>query len=200
MRVLLTGFVPFLNHGINPTEKIARELHGQLIGSKQIIGEVLPVAFSQSATQLITLFKEHRPDAVIMLGLAAGRNRITPERIAINCNDGDIDNEGRALQDASIREDGPAAYFSTLPIRKIVNQLNEASIPAQISNTAGTYLCNNIMYHMLDYLEQQRLCCPAGFIHLPASHELAVTNAQLPSMSQQELTRAVRVIIECISD
>ncbi|MCL7746751.1 pyroglutamyl-peptidase I [Halalkalibacter alkaliphilus] len=198
MRVLLTGFVPFLDHGINPTEAIARELNGQQVGNKQIIGEVLPVTYSKSGKQLIKLFEEHQPDAVIMLGLAAGRNRITPERIAINCSDGEVDNEGQALQDALIREDGPAAYFSTLPIREMVNKLNESSIPAQISNTAGTYLCNNIMFQMLDYLKQHHISCPAGFIHLPASYELAVMNARLPSMSQQELTRAVTLLLECI--
>ncbi|MDT8858801.1 pyroglutamyl-peptidase I [Alkalihalobacillus sp. MEB130] len=198
MRVLLTGFEPFLGHYINPTEEIVKELDGQQINNKQIIGRILPVAFSQSATQLIAHFEEEKPDAVIMLGLAAGRNRITPERVAINCSDGDKDNEGRALQDAVIQEDGPAAYFSTLPIRKIVNILNEASIPARISNTAGTYLCNNIMYEMLHYLEQHNLSCPAGFIHIPASHELATTNAQLPSMSHAELQRAVELIVSAV--
>ncbi|MFC0559268.1 pyroglutamyl-peptidase I [Halalkalibacter alkalisediminis] len=198
MRVLLTGFEPFLGHKVNPTEAIVKELAGKKIEEIEeieVIGEVLPVAFSQSASQLLRLYEKHKPDAVVMLGLAAGRNCITPERVAINCSDGDADNEGKALQDAVIREDGPAAYFSTLPIRDIVNHLVKEGLPAQVSNTAGTYLCNNIMYQMLDHLAQQQIECQAGFIHIPASHELALTNAALPSMSHGDLVRAVKVVI-----
>ena len=198
MRILLTGFEPFLGHALNPTEKIVTELAGQKINESEIIGEVLPVAFSTSATRLIELFEKHQPDAVIMLGLAAGRNRITPERVAINCNDGEVDNEGERQQDAPIKAEGPDAYFSTLPIRKIVNALTDAAIPATISNTAGTYLCNNVMYHMLDYLSERSLNCPAGFIHIPASHELALTNPQLPSLSHHDLVQAVTLIISSL--
>lgn len=198
MRILLTGFEPFLGHKVNPTEAIVGELSGKQIEDKEIIGEVLPVAFSQSAKQLLALYEQHKPDAVVMLGLAAGRNRITPERVAINCSDGDVDNEGRALQDAVIREDGPAAYFSTLPVRTIVTNLIQEGLPAQVSNTAGTYLCNNIMYQMLDYLAQHQINSPAGFIHIPASHELALTNAALPSLSHEDLVKAVKVVVSSL--
>ncbi|GAE35824.1 pyroglutamyl-peptidase I [Halalkalibacter akibai] len=198
MRILLTGFEPFLGHALNPTERIVTELGGKNINDVEIIGEVLPVAFSTSASRLIELYEKHQPDAVIMLGLAAGRNRITPERVAINCNDGEVDNEGQQQQDAPIKAEGPTAYFSTLPIRKMVTALTEANIPATISNTAGTYLCNNIMYQMLDYLNERNLNCPAGFVHIPASHELALTNSQLPSMSHEELVRAVEVVVTTI--
>lgn len=198
MRVLLTGFEPFLGHSINPTERIVNELNGEVIGEIEVIGATMPVAFSKSSVRLIELYEEVKPDAVIMLGLAAGRNRITPERVAINCSDGDVDNEGVALEDAPIREGGPAAYFSTLPIRKMVTNLNEAAIPAQISNTAGTYLCNQVMYSLLDYLEEREIVCPAGFVHIPANHELAVENPKLPSMSHDELIRGIKVILKSL--
>ncbi|MBP3950055.1 pyroglutamyl-peptidase I [Bacillus suaedae] len=198
MRILVTGFEPFLGHSINPTERIVNELNGEFVDGIEVIGATMPVAFSKSSVRLIELYEEVKPDAVIMLGLAAGRNRITPERVAINCSDGDVDNEGVTLEDAPIREGGPAAYFSTLPIRKMVNELNQASIPAQISNTAGTYLCNQVMYTLLDYLAERGKVCPVGFVHIPASHELAVTNPKLPSMSHSELIRAIKVIIKCL--
>lgn len=198
MRVLVTGFEPFLGHAINPTERIVNELDGVVVGEVEVIGATMPVAFSKSSVRVIELYEEVKPDAVIMLGLAAGRNRITPERVAINCSDGDVDNEGVALEDAPIREGGPAAYFSTLPIRKMVNDLNEAAIPAQISNTAGTYLCNQVMYTLLDYLKEREIVCPAGFVHIPANHELAVGNPKLPSMSHDELIRGIKVILKCL--
>lgn len=123
MKLLLTGFEPFLNNAINPTEMIVNELHGQRINDYQIIGEVLPVEFNKSGKQFIELLKKHKPDAVISLGLAAGRNQITPERIAINCNDGPVDNLGYKPNGERIFESGPDGYFSKLPIHEIVESL-----------------------------------------------------------------------------
>ncbi|WP_420480323.1 pyroglutamyl-peptidase I [Geobacillus genomosp. 3] len=139
---------------------------------------------------------EIEPDAVISLGLAAGRTKITPERVAINCQDGGPDNRGIKVQDESIVEGGPAAYFSTLPIRQFVNALNEQGYPAQISNTAGTYLCNHVMYSVLHKVSSESLSVQAGFVHLPASHELAIQRPTLPSWSYNDLRDAVVVMIE----
>jgi pyroglutamyl-peptidase len=198
-RLLLTGFVPFLDFSINPTQQIVEALNGQTIGGYQVIGALLPVEFSQSGPTLLQKFSEIEPDVVISLGLAAGREKITPERVAINCNDGEADNSGLKNQDAPIIEGGPAAYFSTLPIRAMVNRLLEANIPSEISNTAGTYLCNNVMYHMLHYLHQQgkEAVVPAGFIHFPASHDLAVNmKRSVPSFSLNTFITSVRICIE----
>ncbi|MGB5946582.1 pyroglutamyl-peptidase I, partial [Paenisporosarcina sp.] len=147
--LLVTGFEPFLSFTVNPTMKIVAELNEQQIEDFQIVGKTMSVDFKSSGNQLISLIKEIKPDAVISLGLAGGRSKITPERIAINVKDGEVDNEGHAPRDEVIQPEGPAAYLSTLPIRSMVETLNELGYPAAISNTAGTYLCNNVMYEGL---------------------------------------------------
>lgn len=195
-KLLLTGFVPFLDNPINPTEEIVKALEGQIIAGFEVVGRVLPVDFAESATQCLKHVDEVSPDVVISLGLAAGRSKITPERIAINCRDGEPDNSGVRLQDAPIDENGPAGYFSTLPIREFVNASIEKGYPAAISNTAGTYLCNNVMYSVLHKIEQEQLPMRAGFIHIPASHELALQKSGIPSWSLADLTAAIRAMIE----
>jgi pyroglutamyl-peptidase len=195
-QLLLTGFEPFLGFPINPTEAIVKELDGMEIGQFRIHGLLLPVDYKTAGPKILQVIEEIQPDSVISLGLAAGRTAITPERIAINCRDGEADNSGVALQDAPIVEDGPAGYFSTLPIRKIVNALNEAGYPARISDTAGTYLCNNVMYTVLDTVEQRQ---QAGFVHIPASHELAANSKkEMASWSQKDLTDAIMKMIEIL--
>ena len=128
----------------------------KIIGNYKIHSEVLPVDFASSGSQLLTHIKKIKPDAVISLGLAGGRYKITPERIAINVKDGDADNEGNKPTDEVIRIDGKDGYFTSLPIRDMVNRLEEAGLPAAISNTAGTYLCNNVMYEALHYAEKNQ--------------------------------------------
>jgi pyroglutamyl-peptidase len=195
-KLLLSGFEPFLGFPINPTEAIVSALDGKEIGGYQVHGVLLPVDFVAAGPKILKVIEEVEPDAVISLGLAAGRATITPERIAINCRDGEPDNNGVALKDAPVVEGGPDGYFSTLPIREIVNVLNESGYPTRISNSAGTYLCNNIMYTVLHATEKG---LPAGFIHIPASHELAVTSKkEMPSWSTQDLTAAISKIIETL--
>ncbi|MES9682626.1 pyroglutamyl-peptidase I [Gottfriedia acidiceleris] len=196
--LLLTGFEPFLNFSINPTEEIVKELNNQEVGGFQIIGAVLPVDFSTAGNELIKLFHSYNPSAVISLGLAGGRYKITPERIAINCNDGAADNRGNKYTGAKIDPEGPDGLFTTLPIQKIVNELNNHKFPAEISNSAGTYLCNNVMYQMLNEFKKINKQIPSGFIHIPASHEMAVIDQKLPSWSQTDLTDAIKLAIEVI--
>jgi pyroglutamyl-peptidase len=190
--LLLTGFEPFLEFPINPTEKIVKELDGACIGGYQIKGLLLPVNYREAGERILEEIKKQEPDAVLSLGLAAGRSTITPERIAINCRDGAPDNNGVVLNDASIIEDGPDGYFSTLPIRQFVNKLNESGFPAKISNSAGTYLCNNVMYVVLHEVKDR----PAGFVHIPASHELVLHGKkEMPSWSDRDLLEAVKIMI-----
>ncbi|MEN2768706.1 pyroglutamyl-peptidase I [Ornithinibacillus xuwenensis] len=196
-KLLLTGFEPFLEFPINPTSDIVTMLNGELIQDYQIIGEVLTVDFHKSGSQLVELIEKHNPDAVISLGLAGGRNCITPERIAINCNDGPVDNKGHKPNGEAIFEDGPDGYFSKLPIYEIVEKLKDAGYPAKISNTAGAYLCNNVMYHGLHYFKENGLDRPSGFIHIPASHALAVKK-NMPSWSQADLLEAIKIAISCL--
>jgi pyroglutamyl-peptidase len=197
-KLLLTGFEPFLEFPINPTTEIANTLNGEVIGDYAIIGEILSVDFHQSGNQLLELIKKHQPDAIVSLGLAGGRNCITPERIAINCNDGPVDNKGHKPNGEKIFAEGPDAYFTKLPIYEMVEKLKETGLPAKISNTAGTYLCNNVMYHGLHYVEQHQLDIPAGFIHIPASHALAVAKP-MPSWSQADLLHAIKLALTCLS-
>jgi pyroglutamyl-peptidase len=196
--LLLTGFEPFLKFTVNPTMKIVGELHGEVIGDYKIHSEVLPVDFASSGSQLLTHIEKIQPDAVISLGLAGGRYKITPERIAINVKDGDADNEGNKPTDEVIRVDGKDGYFTSLPIRDMVNRLQEVGLPATISNTAGTYLCNNVMYEALHYAEKHQPDMKCGFIHIPASHELAIQHGGIPSWSHEDLKKGISVCIEVL--
>lgn len=195
-KLLLTGFEPFLDFPVNPSEQIIRSLDGKIIGGYQVVGKVLPVEFAKSGPEIIRYFEEVQPDAVISLGLAGGRNCITIERVAVNCIDGEADNSGVRYQDAPIIKEGPAAYFSTLPIRKFIESLRTEGYPAEISNTAGLYLCNNVMYHMLHTISLQNSSIPSGFIHIPATHELAVKfKRSIPSWELQTLVKAIEICI-----
>ena len=197
-RLLLTGFEPFLNYPVNPTARIVEELHGLEIGKYQIHSEVLPVDFSVSGDRIISHIENVKPDAVLSLGLSGGRFKITPERIAINVNDGAKDNSGHAPVDEPIVDGGVDGYFTNMPIRKMVDALKGAGLPAEISNTAGAYLCNHVMYRVLHFVNAQRPDMLAGFIHIPASHELAVEHGRVPSWSHEDLKRAIVTCIETV--
>ncbi|MEQ2527290.1 pyroglutamyl-peptidase I [Robertmurraya yapensis] len=198
--LLLTGFEPFLNFTINPTMRIVEELHNQEIGEYKIHSEVLPVDFEVAGKKLIEHIDKIQPDAVISLGLAGGRYKITPERIAININDGAPDNNGNVRVDETIQSDGPEAYMSTLPVRAMVNQLLKEGLPAEVSNTAGTYLCNHVMYQGLHYAKKYNKNTPSGFIHIPASHELAIQHGKIPSWSHDDLKKAIVTCIKVLSE
>lgn len=198
MRLLLTGFVPFLDNPINPTEEIVKRLDAKVINGYEIVTAVLPVDFNESEQQLKKAITANQPDVIIMLGLAAGRFKITPERIAINIKDGEKDNKGYVPVDEPIDPNGKDGLFSTLPIRKMVEVLKENNLPAEISNTAGTYLCNNMMYVALQEAIKNNEAYLAGFIHIPASHELAIQNNRLPSWSLDDLTKSIELCIKVL--
>ncbi|MBM7551721.1 pyroglutamyl-peptidase I [Thalassobacillus pellis] len=199
-KILLTGFEPFLDFPVNPTMQIAEELDGEKMNNHEIISRVLPVDFQKAGKELLTHIEETNPEIVIALGLAGGRPKITPERIAINCNDGPVDNRGHKPDGERICSEGPDGLFSTLPIKEITAALNGASFPAEISNSAGAYLCNNVMYHVLYHFHRKKDHKKAGFIHIPASHELAIKHGNIPSWSQQDLTAAIRLSIQITTD
>lgn len=197
-KLLLTGFEPFLGYPINPTMKIVEQLDGSTIDGYEVHGRVLTVDFSKSGINLLEEINRVQPDAVISLGLAGGRYKITPERIAINCNDGDSDNTGNKPENEMIFEDGLDGIFTTLPIDEMVKRLTESGLPTEISNSAGTYLCNNVMYHGLYHLKKESHPVPSGFIHIPASHELALRHKGIPSWSHDDLIKAIQICIECL--
>lgn len=198
--LLLTGFEPFLDYTLNPTMRIAEKLDAEQIGGYRIISRILPVDFNQSGDLILQWIDELNPDAVVSLGLAAGRYKITPERVALNVKDGDVDNEGYQPVDEPISAQGPDAYLSTLPVRKMTQALLQAGLPAEISNTAGAYLCNNIMYEGLHYAAVNKPGMLSGFIHIPADHQLAIEHGKLPSWSHEDLLRGVRVCLETMAE
>ncbi|GEN54581.1 pyroglutamyl-peptidase I [Halobacillus faecis] len=196
-KLLLTGFEPFLDFPINPTTHIVEELKGKEMNGYQIEGRILPVDYNKSGQEILEHIQDVEPDAVISLGLAAGRYKMTPERIAINCNESnEKDNEGNTPEGDRIQKEGPDGLFSTLPIRRFVEDLQARGYPAEVSNTAGTYLCNHVMYQALYHFHENNLEVPSGFVHIPASHDLAVQHGKLPSWSQKDLTDAVKHIIQ----
>lgn len=199
-KLLLTGFEPFLDFTVNPTMRIVEELDGETIGGYEVIGKVMPVDFNASGDHLLSYIEDINPDAVISLGLAAGRYKITPERIAINFKDGAADNEGNKPVDEPIQESGEPAYLSTLPTRKMVDRLIEQGLPADISNTAGAYLCNNVMYEGLHFAKTQKPGMPSGFIHIPASHELGIQHGKIPSWPHSDLVKGIRICIEVLGE
>lgn len=199
-KLLLTGFEPFLDYTVNPTMKIVEALDGKTIGNYQVVGKIMPVDFNVSGEFLLQFIEEENPDAVISLGLAAGRYKITPERIALNVKDGDVDNEGNKPVDEPIRKEGEAAYMSTLPVRKMVDHLLANGLPADISNTAGAYLCNNVMYEGLHYAKHKKTTLKTGFIHIPASHELAIQHGRIPSWSHEDLVKGIQLCIEVLDE
>lgn len=198
--LLLTGFEPFLDYTLNPTMRIAEKLDAEQIGEYRIISRILPVDFNQSGDLILQWIDELNPDAVVSLGLAAGRYKITPERVALNVKDGDVDNEGYQPVDEPISAQGPDAYLSTLPVRKMTQALLQAGLPAEISNTAGAYLCNNIMYEGLHYAAVNKPGMLSGFIHIPADHQLAIEHGKLPSWSHEDLLRGVQVCLETMAE
>ncbi len=167
MKIIITGFEPFLDSEENPTQEIIKLLPKSIYGNELIKVE-LPVIYDECFNILLKIIEEKKPDVIINLGLAGGRKAISIERVAININDSSSpDNKGVILQDKQIIKAGKNAYFSTLPIKQIMKNIEKKKIPVEISNSAGTYVCNNLMYHALHYIYINNLDIKAGFIHVP---------------------------------
>lgn len=177
--VLITGFEPFGGDTHNPSAEIARALDGRVLAGRRVVGAVLPCVFGESVRELRRLLRRHRPELVICLGLAAGRAEITPERIAINVDDARLaDNAGARPVDRPVIRGGPAAYWSTLPIKAMVAALRKRGVPASVSQTAGTFVCNHVFYGLMHALRRQR-GVRGGFVHVPWMAEPA-TGTGLP--------------------
>lgn len=191
--VLLTGFEPFGGETINPSGEIARQLHGTVIGQHQVVGALLPCVFGAAITELRKQIRATKPVLVICLGQAGGRSDITPERVAINVDDARIpDNAARQPVDRPIAKRGPAAYWSTLPIKAMVAALQQRGIPASVSQTAGTFVCNHVFYGLMHELCGQRKV-RGGFIHVPFLPAQAQTGQ--PSLPLETMTAAIAVAI-----
>ncbi|MDI1335552.1 MAG: pyroglutamyl-peptidase I [Lacunisphaera sp.] len=191
--ILLTGFEPFGGEKINPSQEIARQLHGRVMGGHRVVGALLPCVFGAAVTELKKQIRAVQPVLVIGVGQAGGRADITPERVAINVDDARIaDNAGRQPVDKPIVQGGPAAYWSTLPIKAIVAALRQREIPASVSQTAGTFVCNHVFYGLMHELRNQR-GVRGGFIHVPFLPEQAKQGQ--PSLPLETMIAAIGVAI-----
>ncbi len=192
--VLVTGFEPFGGELRNPSQEIARALDGRVIAGRRVVGAVLPCVFGASIAELNKLLREHRPSLVLCLGQAGGRAEITPERVAINVDDARLaDNAGAQPLDRPIVRGGPAAYWSTLPIKAIVRALQRRGVLVAVSQTAGTFVCNHVFYGLMHALRRRR-GVRGGFIHVPFVPEQA-TRGQ-PSLPLATMTEVVALAVE----
>lgn len=198
MKILLTAFDAFGEESINPTEEILKRIDPQLF-SAELIKLQLPTAFRPAFEQIRAAIHHEQPDVVIALGQAGGRAAITPERVAINISDAGIaDNLGEQPIDQTIVADGPAAYFSTLPIKEIVSAIQAEGIKAAVSNSAGTFVCNHVMYGLLDLLEREFPNSIGGFIHVPFMTEQTLGKENIASMPLDEIQRGIEIAIESV--
>jgi len=194
--VLLTGFEPFGGDATNPSGDAVRAVGMRWTGAERLIVDVLPVAFDAAGTRLRQLLDEHHPDVVIATGLAGGRAQVTPERVAINLADARIpDNDGAQPVDLPVVEGGPTAYFATLPVKAIAAALGDAGIPAAVSHSAGTFVCNHLMFTALDAAAPDTR---AGFVHLPYARESAPEGT--PSLPLDDIVRAVELTVRTALD
>ena len=200
MKVLITGFDPFGGEKINPAWEAVRALPDNIDGI-EVVKLQIPTVFKKSAKKLFENIDSVKPDVVICVGQAGGRYEFSVERVAINVDDGRIpDNDGYQPVDSSVFEDGENAYFSTLPIKAIVEEVKKAGIPAAVSNTAGTYVCNHIMYSLLYYLNKNNLNIKGGFIHVPFIPEQVIEKKNTPYMELTRITKALEISIKAIRD
>lgn len=198
MKILITAFEPFNQEKVNPALEAVRQLDPAMIKADLIKLEV-PTAFYQAIGRVEAVIQAEQPDIVVAIGQAGGRYGITPERVAINLDDALIkDNLGQQPIDQPIRKDGPAAYFSTLPIKAIVHQLRAAGIPASVSNSAGTFVCNHLMYGILDILTKSYPEARGGFIHVPYIPEQVVQKSNQPSMALDDITHGLVIALNTI--
>lgn len=195
--ILLTGYNPYRNApDYNPTGVLARELDGRKIGGARIVGRQIPVAVEDAGPQLRRLLDRVRPDGALAMGVAPGRPVMSVERVAVNVLDFRVpDNRGRKYRDRPIRRGGPAAYLSTLPVRPILTALRREKVPAELSDTAGTYLCNFAMYTLLDGFALAGNLGPAGFIHVPQVPEASLDKPGQPSMDYATTRRGILIAL-----
>ncbi len=199
MKILVTGFTPFGGESVNPAWMAVQALPN-VIGSWQVYKAEVPTAFDASRACLTELVQALRPDAVICVGQAGGRDGITIERVAINVMDAALpDNEGEQPRDVPVVPEAPAAYFATLPVKAMVAAIQAVSLPAKVSNTAGTFVCNTLMYHLLHLAATTYPSMMGGFIHVPyLPEQIENKPAGTPCMAAADITRALEAAVLAI--
>lgn len=198
MKILLTAFDPFGNESINPALEAVKLVDVDKIDAEVIKLEV-PTVFHKSIDIVADKIREVQPDVVLAVGQAGGRYGITPERVAINEDDARIeDNEGNQPIDVPIKEDGQPAYFATLPIKAMVEAVSAQGIPASVSNSAGTFVCNHLMYGVLYTLAKELPEARGGFIHVPFIPEQVVNKPNQPSMALEDIVKGLEAALQAI--
>lgn len=198
VKILVTAFDPFGGDAVNPALEAVRLLPPTIAGAELVTLEV-PTVFGRSIRTVTAAIDAHQPDAVLCVGQAGGRSGVTPERVAINVDDARIpDNEGNQPIDRPVVDGGAPAHFSNLPVKAMVQAITEAGLPGELSNTAGTFVCNHLMYGVLHHLARQRLDqVRAGFVHVPLIPE-QVTGGEVPCLPLADIARALTVAIEAV--
>ncbi len=204
MKILVTAFDPFGEETVNPALEAVKRMKDNIAGA-QIVKLEVPTVFRKSIDKIYEAMKKERPDAVLGVGQAGGRYGVTPERVAINVDDARMpDNEGNLPVDEKIFSDGAPAYFSTLPVKAMVEAIKAAGVPSSLSNSAGTYVCNHVMYGVLYHIDKEFPGVRGGFIHVPFTTRQAVFKKETPSLSLDDIVRAleaaVGAIVTCDAD
>ena len=200
MKILVTGFDPFGGEKVNPALEAVKSLPSEIHGA-EIHWVEIPTVFYKAADVLETAIVRFQPDAVLCIGQAGGRASLTPERVAINQDDARIpDNQGNQPIDTPIRLDGQAAYFSTLPVKAMVQAIKVEGLPATVSNTAGTFVCNHLMYQALYLADKKFSHMRAGFMHIPYMTEQVINKPNTASMNLTDIVRGIEAAIGAIVD
>ena len=198
MKILLTAFDPFGGDTVNPAQKAVEAVSDHIAGA-EIVKIIVPTVFDKAIDTVYEAMKREQPDVTFCIGQAGGRYELTPERVAINLNDARIpDNEGKQPLDQKIFEDGENAYFTLLPVKAMVERIRQAGIPASVSYTAGTFVCNHLMYGVLYHISKEFQGMKGGFMHVPFLHEQVLTKPGTPSLSKEDIVKGIEAAITAI--
>lgn len=198
MKILLTAFEPFGGDTVNPAQEAVRLVPDEVAGA-EIVKIDVPVVIGRSTETVRAAMEKYQPDAVLCIGQAGGRIGLTPERVAINIDDARIpDNDGNQPIDQPIFEDGAPAYFATLPVKAMVAAIREAGVPASLSNSAGTYVCNHLMYGVLYHISKTWPNMRGGFMHVPFLHEQVMNRPGTASLSKTDIVTGIVAALKAI--
>ena len=200
MKILLTAFEPFGGDTINPALEAVKLVKDNIKGA-DIVKVVVPVVFNKAGETVYAAMKKENPDVVFCIGQAGGRIGLTPERVAINLQDARIaDNDGKQPFDTKCFADGDNAYFTSLPVKAMVENIKKVNVPASVSYTAGTFVCNDLMYAVLYHIAKEFPNCKGGFMHVPFLHEQVMARPNTPSLSNDDIVKGIEAAIEAIVD
>ncbi|WP_080145939.1 pyroglutamyl-peptidase I [Marinilactibacillus piezotolerans] len=198
MKILVTGFDPFGGESLNPAWEAVKKIPDTINGA-EIKKVMIPTVFGKSAEVTEQAIEEFQPDYVLNIGQAGGRFELTPERVAINVDDARIpDNDQAQPIDVAIKEDGAAAYFTQLPVKAMVTAMKEAGVPASVSNSAGTFVCNHIMYQVQYMIDQKYPDLKGGFMHVPFIPSQVLDKPGKPAMNLEDIAKGITKALEAI--